>query len=184
MNREHDEDELDATLRDHLALELDGQLGRAERAFRDEVAVARSTYTIRPRRTLRAHAWVIGAMGAAVAASVAAMWVVPVAPQTDNPAVALTQPKGRADAASQQGDSPSPPAPDAPTPQPHWQQVEQLVNSVTVDDGLVLLDDNTPARLVREVALQQVEWVDERLGVRVQAVLPREGARLIPIDTY
>lgn len=182
MDREHDEDEIDVTLRTYFATELDGQLGRAERAFRDELRLTplAATAPRRRRRSLRSHAWVIGAMGVAVAASMAAMWVVPITPPGGTP-VAVTQPgfdNGPTTAVA--GTS----LENLSASQPKWRQVEQVVNSITLDDGLVLLEDNSPARLVRQVAFQQVEWVDERSGVRVQAVLPREGARLIPVDTY
>lgn len=176
MSMEYDDD-LDEKLRVHLAAELDGQLGRAERAFRDEVRLATPVLATR-LRTSRSHVWTIGAVGAAVAASMAAMWVVPVAPP-DDAFMAATQPGGPGDIALMA--TPSEAAPDV---SPQWQQVEQVVNSMTLDEGLVLLDDDTPARLVRQVSLEQLEWVDERRGLRVQAVVPREGARLIPIDTY
>lgn len=181
MDREHDEDEIDLTLRTYFAAELDGQLGRAERAFRDELRLTPLAATgPRRRRTLRSHAWMIGAMGAAVAASMAAIWIVPVTPPGGTP-VALTQPGlDNRPTTAVAGTS----LEDLPTSQPKWRQIEQVVNSMTLDDGLVLLEDNSPARLVRQVALHQVEWVDERSGVRVQAVLPRQGARLYPLDTY
>ena len=61
MNREYDDDRLEATLRAHLAAELEGQLGRAARAFRDEVRLPADT--ARRTRTLRSHAWIIGFAG-------------------------------------------------------------------------------------------------------------------------
>lgn len=182
MDTKLDEGEIDETLRRYFAVELDGQLGRAERAFRGELRLTplAATGPRRRRRSLRSHAWVIGAMGAAAAASMAAMWIVPVTPPGGTP-VAVTQPGVDDGAIAGVGGTS---LEDLSTSQPKWRQVEQVVNSMTLDDGLVLLEDNSPARLVRQVALQQVEWVDERSGVRVQAVLPREGARLIPVDTY
>lgn len=189
MSSQHEEDEFDATLRGYLAAELDGQAGRAERAFRDHLRAARPA--ARPR-TMRSNAWLIGATAAAVAASMAAMWAVPVTPPSgsgDDSSVVMKQPEPRAEIASKPevttpDGTPADTAMSGEAAGPRWEQVEQVVSSVTLDDGLVLLADDTPARLVRQVALERVEWVDERLGVRVQALLPREGARLIPVDTY
>jgi hypothetical protein len=203
MNPEYDDPELDALLKSHLAAELGGQLGRAERAFQEHLRLSRPTPAARPRRSVRARSWMIGAISsAAVAASVgAAMWVVPAASPTvpggapvtvaqhSDPAPAAADPDARAGA-----ESPRPgarahpesvasasPSPDAP---PRWEQVEQLVSSVSVDKGVVLLDEHTPARLVRQVSLEQTEWVDPERGVRVQAIVPRQDVRLISLDTY
>ena len=180
MSNVNDEDEFDATLRAHLVVELDGQLGRAERAFHDRLRLAPAadasgvTSSRRPRR-LRSHAWVIGATGAAVAASLAAMWIGPVRPSQPPggpSAINLKEQHVEPVAVSPSGSSKTVTDDAAATGYaPQWRQVEQVVNSMTVDKGIVVLEDNTPARLVRRVALEQVEWVDPRTW------RPRAGGR-------
>ena len=207
MNPEYDDPELDALLKSHLAAELDGQLGRAGRAFEEHLRLSRTTLLPRPRRSIRARSWMIGAIAsAAVAASVgAAMWVVPAANPTQPGDTPLTvvkgpgidpagiDPGGIGPAHVSPGGAPAPVTPTdsgsiasaAPPPDaPQWEQVEQLVSTVSLDKGVVLLDDHTPARLVRRVSLEQTEWVDPQRGVRVQAFVPRQDVRLISLDTY
>jgi len=190
MPKEYTEQELDATLRTHLSAELDGQLGRAGHAFEAHVKFAHSAATAPARaagsRSVRTRLWVIGFMGAAVAASIASIWLLPVTPpQAGTPVVLSTQPAGHGSGVVSGEASTSPTSPDtSPDDAPQWEQVERLVNSVTLDRGPVVLENNTPARLVRRVALEETEWVDERRGVRMRAVVPRQDVRLISLDTY
>src|SRR3954466_13426410 len=85
VNENDDDDDvndpLDETLRRHIAAELDGQLGRARAAFeRNVTRVAQAPVRPRPRRRVSgARVWIIGTAGAgaALAASIAAVWGVP-----------------------------------------------------------------------------------------------------------
>ena len=207
MSKEYNEHELDETLRAFLSAELDGQLGRAGQAFEEHLrlahpAVAAAAPAARRGRTRATGAplWVIGALGTAVAASIgAAVWVAPVGQQVPDDRVALTHTRpatpeeptapGRGGSAAVVAQATGPAAAPTETPAempaaPRWEQVEQLVSTVTLDNGPVVLEDNTPARLIRRVALERTEWVDEQAGVRVRAVVPRDDVQLIALDTY
>ena len=191
MDKEFNDDELDATLRAYLAAELDGQVGRAGQAFQEHLALAHPGARRQGGgiRSTRAGLWMIGALGTAVAASVAAtMWAVPVTTTPgagDFVAVATAESEKPVNVDRTPGGEASvDPVQTSASLAVNWEQVERVVSSRTVDRGLVLLDDNTPARLVRRVSLEQTEWVDEQRGVRMQAFVPRQEARLISLDTY
>ena len=194
MDKEFNDDGLDATLRTYLSAELDGQLGRAGQAFQEHLALAHPTTRqrsagTRSTRSTRAGLWLIGAMGTAVAASVAAtMWAVPVTTRpggNDSVVAAIPKAKEPVEVDRAPGnETPRDAVATSVSTAANWEQVQQVVSSQTVDRGLVLLDDNTPARLVRRVSLEQTEWVDEQRGVRMQAFVPRQEAQLISLDTY
>src|SRR3954464_8264695 len=75
-------EELDALMRDFLAAELDPQLGRAAQHFRRHLHGSGSTAgaappgPLGPRRAL--SGWIVGIVGGAMAASIAALWARPV----------------------------------------------------------------------------------------------------------
>jgi hypothetical protein len=191
MNREYDEDEIENLLRDHLAAELDTQRGRARRAFEAHVAhVARTGVGGASRapahgvlsRERRARLWVVGAVGTAVAASLAGLWAVPVA-RTGNSTSVMETTTGGAPRAENPGTQPQTPHL-VSDPAVYWERTEQLVSSVTLDKGTVVVDDDTPVRVIRRVAVERTQWVDPRRGVTVEAVVPHEDVKLIVMDTY
>ena len=175
MSTGNERDEIvDDALRTYLAAELDPQLGRARRAFERHLA----TTTPAPPRGVRSRGWVIGTVGAALAASVLAVWALP-------------------------GFRPTPPAEVtgvAPTPVPHpstgratsansasaaadWQQCGYGSTSVTRNGACVLID-NMPARVVERMEVERRQWFDPNRGVRIEAVSPQHNVHLIDVDTY
>ncbi len=168
MNIQDDDEQFDARLRGILAGELDPQLGRARRAFERHVSSTSDT------RRRGGRSWVIGLAGAALAASLAAVWVVPKFVATKISEIVQTQPGVFSPAV----------APDVRESATEWEPVERVVSSRTLEDGLVVLDDKTPARFVRQVAMERTQWVDPKRGIRVEAVVPREKVTLIAMDTY
>src|SRR5687767_51326 len=71
----------DAALRDYLASRLDGQLGRSAAHFYAHLRPAGAGPTPRRRGAGFGHApgggWVVGIVGSAIAASIAALWAGP-----------------------------------------------------------------------------------------------------------
>jgi hypothetical protein len=182
MSTEHDRDErLDDALRAYLAAELDPQLGRARRAFERHLAGARPAAPRRARSRSRARGWVIGVVGTALAACVAAVWAVPALwPRDSHTLTGATEP----------------PAPPTRPPMPvaavthtrpapvGWQHGGVSVTSVTHNVGCVVVGDGGPARLVERVDVERREWFDPGRGVRVEAVYPQREVQLIGLDTY
>jgi hypothetical protein len=179
MSGEHDdcdEQEIDEALRAYVAAELDPQLGRARRAFERHVMKPAR----RPAPRVYARGWVIGVIGTAAAASVAALvWAVP----------GLMQPRGSrlidpiiaGVPTSQTSINISAPLVSTAV---DWQQTSHEVSSYCIPSDTLIFEGNTPARVVRQVEMERTQWVDERRGVRVEAVVPRERVRLIELDTY
>lgn len=179
---------LDATMRRFLGEQLDGQLGRARRAF--ESQVARRSATSRPRRATRSRLWVIGlaGAGAAMAASLAAVWAVPMfgggggggGKKSSSTAIVDAVPPPAYTPSSRPGeksaDNTSPAAFD-------WEPVRQ-VNTTAVRDEGTLVVDGAPARVVKSVSTERMEWFDPERNVRVETTVPQERVMLIGIDTY
>jgi hypothetical protein len=173
---------LDATLRRFLSTELDGQLGRARTAF--EAHVARPAATHRPRRATRSRLWVIGlaGAGAAMAASLAAVWAVPMF-------------GGKRPSSTMVVDVVQPPQPHAPSSRPgersagnaspaiDWEPVRQ-VSTTAVRDGGTLVVGGAPARVVKSVSTERIEYFDPGRNVRVETTVPQERVMLIGVDTY
>src|SRR5688572_24171553 len=174
---QHDDDvELESRLRAYLETELSGQLGRARQAFERHVATGQTSRTPRAGGRGRfTRVLTIGIITTAAAASLAALWATPGLRQPEQPELATTQP-GPAPKASR----------DVSThgAKTNWEEVGFVVTSVALDRGTVVLENQKPARLVRQVSLERTEWVDEARGVRLEAFAPRETTQLLGIDTY
>lgn len=159
---EQDDPQLDATLRAFFRDTLDAHRGGAERGFRRHVkAEARGAW--------RNRSFLIGAFASGLAASVAVLWATPLfRPMTQSrPPVAVNAPgePARADAAF------------VPV-------VERVVNSQTSDEGVVMLDDETPVRVYRRQAVERTRWFDENDAVRAQEVTPHDDLVLMKLTTY
>ena len=156
--RERDDEQLEVLLKEFFSEALDGQRGRAELHFRRYLDQAM-------RAAWRQRTWLIGAFGTGLAASVVALWASPllrVVPQTPHDASSGTF-------AQQASLAPA---------------VEQVVNSRTVDEGVVMLDENTPVRVLRRRSVEQTRWFDEHAVVKAQKVTPRDDLTLIRLTTY
>ena len=166
---DRDDPQLDAMLTDFFRDALEGQRGRSERHFRAYVkAAAQSAW--------RQKAWLIAAFTSGVAASVAALWASPLLRSANTPRErwvnsGLVQPGT---------ESPPELAIAAGLP-----IVERVVRSQTTDEGIILLKDDTPVRVVRRRGMEQTRWYDERDdAVRAQQVTPKDDVLLIKLTTY
>lgn len=178
------DDQFDEALRRHLRSALDPQLGRARLAFQTHRLA-----TTRPTRKTFAHAvrarlWIVGVAGAALAASIAAVWAVPdLLPTKAAPThVVVNKP-----AASKTLDAPAVVAAGArqeTEPAMQWEPVGSVFNCVSENKGVVLIDDNTPARVVRERSTECVQFICPEQNVRVEIIVPRETTKLIPLETH
>ena len=192
--RDDDGGGVDAMLRDHFAAALDGHVGRSRRAFERHVAAmstAASPVFDAPLRTRDRRGWVIAGLGAGLAASVAAIFVIPtlrVAPQP--PVAAVSNREVGPGIAGHRGGSPLAAAPIPSVPATnvvspfHFQKVDEVLSRHAEVEGLIVIDDHTPARIVRERAVERTRWVDERRGVRIETIVPREDVKLIHLETH
>jgi hypothetical protein len=192
MNDESNDPQRDETLRRHFAAALDGQAGRARAAFERHVEQQRGAPgrgRTRPRGA-RAGMWVVAGVGAAMAASLAAIWAVPLmrtTPPTPSASVNHAGPAalGHSQAMVAATSLPSPTTAAALAADgSRWTQVGLAVTSAAVDEGVVVIDDRTPARIVKRLSIERTQWVDPARGVRVETVVPRERTMLIDMDTY
>lgn len=156
-----DDEELDARLRVFLSAELDGQLGRAAARFHQHLRGAAGS-SGGPRRAW--GGWVVGVVGGAMAASIAALWAGPSLWPAAN----------------------SSPAPVPVVPVAHYQLDldDVTLSTQTRDGGTVLLDGRTPARRIYRNELKQVRWVDPEHDVSFEKIEPRQTIMLIEMDTY
>lgn len=184
MTPHYEDKVLESELRDHLAAELDAQLGRSKVAFRKYIVQTRVHAPVVVIKTstepnFRAKFWTI-AVGGSIAAAVAGFWLLPTvfhrlapsavtshslpsAPQVDTSASAM--------AVDRSGGA-------------EWEEVEKVVSTQTVDDGLFIMDDRTPVRLIRQVETERMQWIDQRRGVRIETIVPRANAQFIALETY
>ena len=157
---EQDDKQLDATLADFFRGALDGQCGRSESFFRQHLKAE-------SRLAWRTRSFLIGAFGAGLAASVAVLWASPVFRAGATPRPSIT------------GDLK--PSVDSSLVQP---VVEHWVDSRTSDEGVIMLDDETPVRVLRRQAIEQTRYYDEHDAVRSQEVTPRDDLVLMKLTTY
>lgn len=193
-----DDDTLDRLLTRHLSARLNGQLGRAEAAFRqrlaaggfdqrqDDVAPLRLVGDVewgvgqpslrQPRVSFwnRPAGWITGIVSTAVAASLATLMLLPgsrITPGsgTGETAVAVTQPSTGNNA------SPIRPTPDQP--------MVRYVHNQTWDEGT---SDNggTPVRRVRHQQVEHLRYFDAARGVWVEVTVPKEDVQHIILDSY
>lgn len=155
---ELNDEQLDALLGESLAASLDPQQGKAEACFRERLKRDR-------RAAWKQRAWLIGAFAGGVAASVAmlcaAPWFRAADPRPGHPTVS-------------QGSEPAliPPA------------MQRTVQSQTIDEGVVVLDDDTPVRVLHRRVLERTRWFDGQEKVRAEQVTPRDDVVLIKLITY
>ena len=153
---------LDALIRDYLARELDGQLGRSGERFR--LHLRGEVPGGGPRRGW--GGWVVGVVGGAMAASIAALWAGPAL----FPAAGTKQPfpVGAAHVAADY----------------QFDLADVTLCTQARDGGTVLLGDNTPVRRVYRNELKQTRWVDRDRDVSFETIEPRQDLMLIEMDTY
>jgi len=156
----------DVAVREYLSAKLDTQVGRAEAGFRQFLAQQQN----RPAPSRRHHfrlpnrfeGWMMGIVGSALAASLAALWA--------GPSLRQVTPQPR--------DIASPPS----VTQPIF--VEQDVQSQTFDDGTFMTDDNTAVRVVRRRDLQRTRWFDQNKNLKGEQVVPQDHVVYVHVKTY
>lgn len=158
---ETNEEQVDLMLRDFLAETLNPKLGSAERHFRQHLEAQR-------RAAWRQRAWLIGAFISGIAASVAVLWASPLfktmGSGTRSP---IVKTDGR--------------LPDANLIHP---VAEQVIQTRTTDEGVFMLDDNTPVRVVHRQSLEKTKYLDRDDGRPAQTVRPKDDLVLIKLTTY
>jgi hypothetical protein len=160
---ELNDEQLDALLGDFLKESLDPQQGRAEQHFvrylQGEARVAWKQRT-----------WLIGAFLSGMAASVAALWAAPLFRATHKPD--RVQQNAQLDPRhSIVSAKPIPPA------------MQRDVQSQTIDEGVLVLDDNTPYRVLRRRAIERTRWFNEQAKVQNVLVTPKDDLIFIKLTT-
>ena len=175
------DDQLDEMLSQHLKSKLDPQRGRARLAFETHLLVSGKPARKFGPQVVRPRVWMIGIVGTAVAASIGALWAMPSmfpVKATPNP-VTLSEP-----VTDQNVTMPIAHVAQSDVPVHQWEPVGSVVNCVSENQGVVLIGHNTPARVVREVSTESMQFLCPQQNVRVEIVVPRETTRLIPIETH
>jgi len=157
-------DNLDRLLSEHFDGTLASQLGRTEAAFREQLNRASV-----PKRPLKIPFWLIGTFTTAAAATVAIAMLNPLSPDL--------------------GVVPGPSKPDVSQPtliastvaatSPNHTDLQYTSYQRTLDDGLVYLDDQTPARKLRRQAVQQIQWLDDDGKTLMQVTVPKEQVLVV-----
>ena len=162
-------------LRDYLATRLDGQLGRAAAHFHRYLPGAGTGSGVGPNGSPRRRGpsfggggWVVGIVGGALAASIAALWAGP---------SLRTYPAAPAPSSSSAAAGPAASA-------MNLRMEEQTLCSQTSDGGTVLLDERTAARRLIRKELKQTRWVDSKTGASLEKFEPRQDVMLIQLEKY
>jgi hypothetical protein len=193
MNDENEKsaDALDRLLGDYLHSQLEGQVGRAEKAFAEQAAA----HVARVDSGWRRLVW-FGGMAVAISAAVLVAVVLKNPPQQGDGAVPAAaaprqEPKVDRNPRDMVADNDATP-PAATTDPPVAAQgeepkvaavdssprdavlVDKDVQWRVLDEEIVNLDSNTPMRKVRRQRLEKREYLDREHGARVQTFVPRE----------
>ena len=156
---EQDEQKLDATLAEYFRGALDGQRGRSEAAFRQYLRGE-------SKLAWRTRSFLIGAFGAGLAASVAVLWASPMFHASSAVRTVADGPTNHIDASLV------------------LPVVERVVDSRTSDEGVIMLDDETPVRVLRRQSIEQTRYYDEHDTIQSQEVTPRDDLVLMKLTTY
>ena len=169
MNQRLDEtrDQLDVLIARHAARELDAQLGRAERRFRTYASAAPRRNTTTTRTTTRWAAW--GAMAAAACAAL--VWLVLGARQQTKVAPGI-------DAVARGGET------QKSSIDAGLVELERTLVWQTLDEGTLVIDNDTPLRKVRLQSLERVQWYDPANQALVEATVPSEEVIFVGMQTY
>ena len=156
---EQDEQKLDASLAEYFRGALDGQRGRSEAAFRQYIRGE-------SKLAWRTRSFLIGAFGAGLAASVAVLWASPMFHAHSPVRTVAEGPTNDADSSLV------------------LPVVERVVDSRTSDEGVIMLDDETPVRVLRRQSIERTRYYDEHDTIQSQEVTPRDDLVLMKLTTY
>lgn len=155
-------------LADYLSSTLEEQVGKSEARFKRFLAEQDSIASRPPafHRVNRFAGWTLGLAGAALAASLAALWAGPsIRQMTPEKPVSF-------------------PSPVNPTLAQSPLLVRQNVESQTFDDGTVMIDDDTPVRILRRHDLQRTQWFGQDDKMQREEVEPQDHVVLVHMKTY
>ena len=194
-----DDETLDRLLGRHLSARLDGQLGRAEPAFRRALASGALDDVLDPSllasdeerrmlltpdaapRGVLANRWLIGALGFGLAASLA---VVLMNPNLNQPGQAgdttgsVAQSSPAPDRPAEKGRG----APGGSIPAP---PTVRYVQNRTIDEGTTMPPgSDSPIKRLRRQQVEHLRYFDRDRGAWVDLVVPRENVEMLELDTY
>jgi len=152
---ERDDEQLDLMLRDYFSQALEGRQGRSETHFRQYLKAE-------SKALWRQRSFLFGAFVSAMAASVAVLWATPIFHST-TPVRSVGQ--------VAKSDSVQP-------------VIERVVSSSTSDEGIVMLDDDTPVRVFHRQEIEQTRWFDEHEKMQAQQITPRDDLLFVKLVTY
>jgi len=207
-----DDANLETLLREHLTAELNGQLGRPMAAFFAHAAQVdradgireasdpplRLTQSPAPgrfgrlNRLNRFDGWFLGLAGAALAASLAALWAAPAAFRAHAPVLPVHAPQPAPtplppEMAMKNTETPDGTASNDLANMSSQSPLMQWVQSRTLDEGTVVLDDPNhavPARKLRHQELEHTQWYDPSRRAQVEMTVPHENIKFVEMDTY
>ena len=149
-------------LRGFFSDALDRQLGRCEHGFRSYLKEA-------SRAVWRQRTWVIGAFATGMAASVAALWAGPLfwsaGPRSNSPSAHVSE----ANTGSSLAKLPA---------------IERVVQSHVTDEGVMMLGDDTPVRVLHRQRLEQTRWLNDRQQIHEEQGAPQDEMVFIKMPTY
>jgi hypothetical protein len=157
---ERDDEQFDAMLSGFFNETLEPQLGRAERGFRRHLDdAARSAWRLR--------SWVIGAFATGMAASVAMLWAVPLLTSTNSgaPTSSVHVAEGN------------------PSPQV-VPNVERVVQTNTTDEGVMVLGNDTPVRVLRRQQVDPAGPTNSPGDTPAERATPQDEWVFIKMPTY
>jgi hypothetical protein len=153
------DEELGLLMGEHFRSKLDGRLGSAQGAFEEHIA----------RR--RAMVFRLMAAGSALAACLAVALII------------VVSVRGKLPTPSHSNQIPE----SQPTPAIAFTpdvSMERLISCQNIDEGTVVLDDNTPARRVRRRMIERVILHDGDDQTTVELTTPREEVFYVPLNPY
>jgi hypothetical protein len=155
-----EEEQFDAMLSGFFKGALDPQLGRSERSFRRHLNDALGS-------AWRQRTWLIGAFMAGVAASVAMLWA--------GPLFRAALPSSSVESVSRANSGFTQTAVPA---------VERVVQSHTTDEGVMMLGNDTPVRVLRRQRIENTRRLDEQQQVHEERGTPEDEFVFVKVPTY
>jgi len=149
------DEQLQQQVAEAVGQRLEPQLGRARRAFLEAVAQPQPVPT---RPTLRFRRWVFIGLGGAAAA--AAMLLLTLRSTGASDAPDVSSGSGAPVVASAASDEPS--------------DVRHTVLWEPIDEQTVYVNGQVPARSIRGVRVDEVQWFDPRMKAHVRLTVPRQ----------
>jgi hypothetical protein len=165
MERQPD-DKLEQMLGQHLRAALDRQRGRAAAGFRARLA-ADGSPTGTPSRW-RLRNWLAVAVPLAAAACAVLVWY-PLAHRTP------VTPDGGGTVAVTTG---------AATPPGGTPLLDDVTLTRNVDGGTIVMEDQTPARVLLEQRVRHTQWFDPKEKAVMSVTRPEQKVKLVALEAY